>query len=120
MQSMMQVLRGTHMKRQFFPRGCRVRAIQAGDSCLVLSDPDAHSTLCAVPTKNLARLTLFRVVLVNHHVRLLKEQQRRDSMQRTFVRASPNARLIVKFSNWVRLRRDRIVPAAGAICASFR
>jgi hypothetical protein len=123
------------MKRQFFPRGCRVRAIQAGDSCLVLSDPDAHSTLCAVPTKNLARLTLFRVVLVNHHVRLLKEQQRRDSMQRTFVRASPNARLIsmqrtfvrasrnarliVKFSNWVRLRRDRIVPAAGAICASF-
>lgn len=55
MQSMMQVLKNTQVEGRFFPRGSRVRAIEAGDSCLVLPDPDAHTTLCAVPTKSLAR-----------------------------------------------------------------
>ena len=41
-----------------------------------LSDPGAHTTLCAVPAKNLARLKLFRVVLVNHQVGLMDEQMR--------------------------------------------
>jgi hypothetical protein len=76
MQSMMQLLRGTHVKGRFFPRGCRVRMIQTSGSCLVLSDPDAYTTPCAVPTKNLARLTLFRVGLVNHQVGLPDQQGR--------------------------------------------
>jgi hypothetical protein len=75
MQSMMQVLRDTQVEGRFFPRGSRVRVIDAGDSCLVLPDPDAYTTLCAVPAKNLARLTLFRVVLINHRVGLIDEQE---------------------------------------------
>lgn len=35
MQSMMQVLRDTQVEGRFFPRGCRVRVIQAGNRCLV-------------------------------------------------------------------------------------
>lgn len=76
MKSMMQVVRDTQVAGRFFPRGAHVRVIHAGDTCLVLPDPDAHTTLCAVPTKNLARLTLFRVVLVNHEVGLVDVQKR--------------------------------------------
>lgn len=76
MQSMMQVLRDTYEGR-LFPQGYHVRVIDAGDRCLVLPDPDAHTTLCTVPTKNLARSTLFRIVLVNHQVGLIHEQERR-------------------------------------------
>jgi hypothetical protein len=76
MQSMMQFRRDTQAAARFFPQGSRVQAIDAGDSCLVLPGPGAHTTLSAVPAKNLARLTLFHVVLVSHRVGLIDEQER--------------------------------------------
>lgn len=97
MQSMMQVLRDTQVEGRFFPRGCRVQVIQAGDSCLVLPDPDAHTTLCTVPTKNLARLTLFRVVLVNHQVGLIDEQERwgldADDIRSSIAQCAPDCEI---------------------------
>jgi len=98
MQSMMQVLKNTQVEGRFFPRGSRVRAIEAGDSCLVLPDPDAHTTLCAVPTKNLARLTLFRVVLVNHRVGLMDEQERwgldTNDVRSRIARSAPDCEIL--------------------------
>ena len=43
---------------------------------LVLPDPGARTTLCAVPTRNLVPLQPFRIVLVNRRVDLLAEQLR--------------------------------------------
>lgn len=98
MRSMMQVLRGTQVAGRFFPRGSRVQVIEAGDSCLVLPDSDAHTTLCAVPTKNLARLTLFRVVLVNHRVGLVDEQERwgldADNVRSSVAQAAPDCEIL--------------------------
>jgi len=76
MHSMMQVLCDIQVEGRFFAKGSRLQVIEAGDSCLVLPDPDAHTTLCAVPRKNLGRLTLFRLMLVNHRVGLMSEQRR--------------------------------------------
>ena len=98
MQLMMQVLRGTQVEGRFFPQGSRVRVIDAGDSCLVLPDPDAHTTLCTVPAKNLARLTLFRVVLVNHQVGLMDEQERWgldvDDVRSSIARYAPDCEVL--------------------------
>ena len=76
MHSMMQVLSDIQVKGRFFAKGSRLQVVEAGDSCLVLPDPDTHTTLCAVPRKNLSRLTLFRLMLVNHRVGLMSEQKR--------------------------------------------
>jgi hypothetical protein len=76
MQSMMQFRRDTQAAGRFFPQGSRVQVIDAGDSCLVLPDAGAHTTLSAVPAKSLARLTLLHVALVNHRVGLIDEQER--------------------------------------------
>lgn len=98
MQSMMQVLWDTQSEGRFFPRGSRVQVIEAGDSSLVPPDPDAHTTLCAVPTKNLARLTLFRVVLVNHRVGLMDEQERwgldADDVRSSIARSAPDCEIL--------------------------
>jgi hypothetical protein len=67
---MMQVLSGIQVEGRFFAKGCRLQVIEAGDSCLVLPDLDA------MPRKNLGRLTLFRLMLVNHRVGLMSEQRR--------------------------------------------
>ncbi|AIJ46247.1 hypothetical protein O987_10610 [Comamonas testosteroni TK102] len=76
MHSMMQVLRDIQVEGRFFAKGSQLQVIEAGDSCLVLPDSDAHTTLCAVPRKNLGRLALFRLMLVNHRVGLMSEQKR--------------------------------------------
>ena len=93
MQLMMQVVEDTQVEGRRFPRGCRVQLIQAGDSCLLLPDPDAYTTPCAVPAKNLARLTLFRVMLVKHQVGLIKQQERwgrsADDIRSSFAQCTP-------------------------------
>ena len=98
MESMMQFLRDTQVEGRLFPQGARVRVINAGDSCLVLPDPEAHTTLCAVPTKNLARLTLFRVVLVNHQVGLFDEQERwgldATDIRSSIARSAPDCEIL--------------------------
>lgn len=76
MHSMMQVLSDIQVEGRFFPKGSRLQVIEAGDHCLVLPDLEAHTTLCAVPRKNLGRLTLFRLMLVNHRVGLMSKQER--------------------------------------------
>lgn len=76
MHSMMQVLSDIQVEGRFFPKGSRLQVIEAGDRCLVLPDLEAHTTLCAVPRKNLGRLTLFRLMLVNHQVGLMSKQER--------------------------------------------
>jgi len=73
---MMRFLLDTQVDGRFFSRGSHVKVLSAGDSCIVLPDPGAHTTMCAVPAKNLALLRLFRVVLVNHRVGLMDEQER--------------------------------------------
>lgn len=75
MQSMMRVLRDTQVHGRFFPKGARVSVIHVGDRCLVLPDPDAHTTLCAVPLANLAPLMRFRAVLINPVVGLIDVQE---------------------------------------------
>lgn len=74
MRSVMRFLTDTQVDGRFFPRGAEVQTIAAGDLALVLPDPRAHTTLCAVPVRNLAPLTHFRVVLVNCRYGLLAEQ----------------------------------------------
>jgi hypothetical protein len=76
MRSVMRFLTDTQVDGRFFPLGAEVQTIAAGDLALVLPDPRAHTTLCAVPARNLARLRQFRVVLVNRRVGLLAEQLR--------------------------------------------
>jgi hypothetical protein len=75
-----------------------VRVIEADDICLVLPDPDAHTTLCAVPTRNLARLTLFRVVLLNHQVGLIDEQERwgldADDVRASIAQSAPDCEIL--------------------------
>lgn len=98
MQSMMQFLRDTQVEGRFFPRGSRVQVIKAGDSCLLPPDPDAHTTLCTVPTKNLAQLTLFRVVLVNRRVGLIDEQERwgldTDDVRSSIAQSAPDCEIL--------------------------
>lgn len=98
MQLMMQVLEDTQVEGRFFPRGCRVQVIRAGDSCLVLPVPDAHTTLCAVPTKKLAQLTLFRVTLVNHRVGLMDTQERwgldADDVRSSIAQCAPDCEIL--------------------------
>jgi len=76
MRSMMRFLRDTQVEGRFFPRGVQVQALAAGDMALVLPDPGAHTTLCAVPARNLALLQPFRIVLINRRVGLMDEQIR--------------------------------------------
>ncbi len=73
---MMRFLRDTQVEGRFFPQGAQVQTLAAGDMALVLPDPGMHTTLCAVPAKNLARLKQFRVVLINRRIGLLAEQLR--------------------------------------------
>jgi hypothetical protein len=51
-----------------------------------------------VPTKNLARLTLFRVVLVNHLVGLMDEQERwgldADDVRSSIARSAPDCEIL--------------------------
>lgn len=73
---MMQFLRDTQVDGRFFPRGAQVQTLAAGDMALVLPDPGTHTTLCAVPARNLAPLKRFRIVLVNQRIGLMDEQFR--------------------------------------------
>lgn len=73
---MMQVLCDIQVDGRFFAKGSQLQVIEAGDSCLVLPDPDAHTTLCALPSKSLGSLALFRLMLLNHRVGLMSEQRR--------------------------------------------
>jgi hypothetical protein len=76
MRSMMRFLGDTQVEGRFFPKGALVQALPAGDMALVLPDPVAHTTLCAVPVRSLVPLQRFRIVLVNHRVGLMDEQFR--------------------------------------------
>ena len=98
MQSMMRFLRDTQVDGRFFPKGSQVQTLVAGDLALVLPDPAAHTTLCAVPAGDLARLRRFRVVLVNHQVGLLAEQFRwaidADDARLAIDRSAPGCEIV--------------------------
>lgn len=98
MQSMMRVVKDTQVDGRFFPRGAHVRVIHAGDSCLVLPDPDAHTTLCAVPRANLVPLMCFRVVQINHRVGLVDVQERwgldADEVHDSVTRSAPDCEIV--------------------------
>ena len=98
MKLMMQFLKDTQVNGRFFPRGTHVRVLAAGDNCLLLPDTDARTTLSAVPAKNLARLTLFRVVLVNRRVGLTEEQERwgldADDIRSSIARLAPDCEIL--------------------------
>ncbi|MBV5294367.1 MAG: hypothetical protein JZU58_18660 [Curvibacter lanceolatus] len=98
MQSMMRVVKDTQVDGRFFPRGAHVLVIHAGDSCLVLPDPDAHTTLCAVPRANLAPLLRFRVVQINHRVGLVDVQERwglnADEVRYSFASSAPDCEMV--------------------------
>jgi hypothetical protein len=72
----MRFLTDTQVEGRFFPRGAQVQALAAGDMALVLPDPGAYTTICAVPATSLAPLQRFRIVLVNRRVGLMAEQFR--------------------------------------------
>ncbi len=95
---MMRFLLDTQVEGRFFPQGSQVQTLPAGDMALVLPDPGTHTTLCAVPAKNLARLKRFRVVLVNHRVGLLDEQFRWaidvDDVKSIIDRSAPDCEIV--------------------------
>lgn len=98
MPSMMRFLRDTQVEGRFFPKGAQVEALPAGDMALVLPDPGAHTTLCAVPIRNLVPLQRFRIVLINRHVGLLDEQFRwavdAGDLQSTIGDAAPDCEIV--------------------------
>ncbi len=65
---------------------------------LVLSDPGTHTSLCAVPAKNLAPLKRFRVVLVNQRIGLMDEQFRWaidvDDVTSTIDHSAPDCEIV--------------------------
>lgn len=75
MSSKMRFLTDTQAGGRFFPRGAEVQVIQAGSSALIEPDPDAFTTLCAVPLRNLVALRRYRVVLENEEVGLVGERE---------------------------------------------
>lgn len=95
---MMEVRKDTQVAGRFFPCGSRLQVIEAGDICLVQPDPAAHTTPCAVPAKNLTRLTRFRVVLVNNRVGLMDEQERwgldADDVRSSIARSAPDCQIL--------------------------
>ena len=98
MPSMMQFLEDTQVEGRFFPRGAQVQVIDAGSTALVLPDSDAHTTLCAVPLKNLVRLKRFRVLLANYQVGLMDDQERwglnADDIKSTLARCAPDCEIV--------------------------
>lgn len=94
----MRFLGDTQVEGRFFPKGALVQALPAGDMALVLPDPGAHTTLCAVPVRNLVPLQRFRIVLVNHRVGLLAEQFRwaidADDAKATIDRTAPDCEIL--------------------------
>nr|WP_297383378.1 hypothetical protein [uncultured Roseateles sp.] len=95
---MMQFLEDTQVAGRFFPRGAQVTVMEAGDNALLLPDPVAHTTLCTVPAKNLARLKRFRVVLANYQVGLMDVQERwgldADDIVSTIARSAPDCTVV--------------------------
>ena len=95
---MMQFLEDTQVEGRFFPRGAQVQVIDAGGTALVLPDPGTHTTLCAVPAKNLARLRRFHVLLANYQVGLMDDQARwgldADDVKLTLARCAPDCEKI--------------------------
>lgn len=95
---MMRFLLDTQVDGRFFPQGSQVQTLAAGDMALVLPDPDAHTTLCAVPAKNLAPLKRFRVVLVNDRIGLLDQQFRWaldvDDVKSIIDRSAPDCEIV--------------------------
>lgn len=95
---MMQFLEDTQVEGRFFPRGAQVQMINAGDTALVLPDSSAHTTLCAVPAKNMVRLRRFRVVLANYQVGLTDDQERwgldADDVKSVLARFAPNCEIV--------------------------
>lgn len=73
----MRFVEDTQVGGRFFPKGAEVQVIQAGDDVLLPPDTGAHTTLCAVPARNLVRLRAFRVLLQNRVVGLADTQIRR-------------------------------------------
>lgn len=98
MRSMMRIVRDTQVDGRFFPRGAHVLVIHSANSCLVLPDPDTHTTLCAVPPVNLVQLTCFRVVQINHRVGLTDVQERwgldADDVRDSLSRDAPDCEII--------------------------
>jgi hypothetical protein len=95
---MMRFLLDTQVQGRFFPQGSQVQTLAAGNIALVLPDPGTHTTLCAVPAKNLAPLKRFRVVLVNHRFGLLDEQFRWamdiDDVKSTIDNSAPDCEIV--------------------------
>lgn len=77
MLSWMRFVEDTQVAGRFFPKGAEVRVIQAGGDVLLPPDTSAHTTLCALPMRNLVRLQVFRVSLQNRLVGLEDSQIRR-------------------------------------------
>lgn len=95
---MTRFLRDTQVEGRFFPQGAQVQTFAVGDMALVLPDPAALTTLCAVPTRYLAPLKHFRIVLVNRRVGLLSEQSRWavdvDDLQSAINRTAPDCEIV--------------------------
>lgn len=77
MQCWMRFVEDTQVAGRFFPKGAEVRVIQADGDVLLPPDTGAHTTLCALPMRNLVRLQVFRVLLQNRFVGLEDLQIRR-------------------------------------------
>lgn len=73
----MRFVEDTQVGGRFFPKGAEVKVIPAGDDALLPPDTSAHTTLCALPRRNLVRLQVFRVLLQNRFVGLEDLQIRR-------------------------------------------
>jgi len=98
MRSMMRFLRDTQVEGRLFPQGSQVQTLAAGDIALVLPDPGTHTTLCAVPARNLAPLKRFRIVLVNRRVGLLAEELRwavdADDLRSAIDQTAPDCEIV--------------------------
>ncbi len=86
MQCWMRFVEDTQVPGRFFPKGAEVKMIHAGDDALLPPDTVAHTTLYAVPMRNLVRLRVFRVLLQNR-VAGLEDTQIRRATDEADVRA---------------------------------
>lgn len=94
----MRFLLDTQVEGRFFAQGSQVQALAAGAMALVLPDPGTHTTLCAVPARNLALLKRFRVVLVDRRIGLMDEQFRWaidvDDVKSTIDHGAPDCAIV--------------------------
>ncbi len=76
MKAMHRFLRDTAVGGRFFPAGTQIEVIVVGDLALVPPAQNSHTTLCAVPSRDLVQVKRFRLLLANLEFGLLDEQER--------------------------------------------